>query len=91
MKTGRALLSQLEQAVLTQMARGYKPGAIQMALGISRKHYSKVRDSILNKTGATNDFQAGMFCNQQQLVSTDERNRIEDRREVRLDALRSAP
>jgi DNA-binding NarL/FixJ family response regulator len=80
----RPKLAQLEQAVVTYMARGYKPGRIAAALGISQSHYTKVRDRILDKLGATNDVQIGMFVERLQLVSADERERIELRRGVVL-------
>lgn len=88
MKTGRTSLTSIELAVVTGICRGYKPGQIQSALGIGQNHYTKIRNRILNKLGATNDGQIGMFAERQQLVGVDERNRIEDRREERLDARR---
>lgn len=84
MKPGRPKLAPLEQAVVTYMARGYKPANIVAALGISQSHYTKVRDRILDKLGATNDVQIGMFVERFELVSSDERELIEARRSVVL-------
>jgi hypothetical protein len=46
---------------------------------------------VLDRNGITNDVQLGMLIERDQFVSTYERNLIEDRREERMDALRSAP
>lgn len=84
MKTGAISATPLERSVLVQMARGYKTKQIAAALGLSPDRVSQARRRVLNRNGVANDTQLGMLIERCQLVSADERNRIEDRREERM-------
>lgn len=90
MKCAALNVTDLERAVLVLMARGYRMKQIAAALGMSLKNASKTRQRVFERNGIANDTQLGMLIERFQLVSADERNRIEDRREERMDALRSA-
>lgn len=89
MKTARLIVTKNERPVLVLMARGYRPKQIAAALGITAKNVCQVRRRILDRNGITNDTQLGMLLEREQFVSVYERNLIEDRREVRMDAQRS--
>jgi DNA-binding CsgD family transcriptional regulator len=90
-KTAKLIVKMNERPVVMLMARGYQPKQIAASLGMTSNYVCQIRRRILDRNGITNDTQLGMLIERCQFVSTDERNRIEDRREVRLDALRSAP
>lgn len=79
-------LSQLELAVVVQLARGYKPCEIQAALGINKKQYARCRTRIMDKLNACNDAQIGAEVVRRRLLSEDEFQRIEDRRQTVLRA-----
>lgn len=87
----RPRLTRDERALLTCIARGLKAKQTTFELGICRSSYFRRRAKLLSKLGALNDWQAGILTERYQLVDVGTQNRIEDRREERLDALRSAP
>lgn len=91
MKVAALKLTEYEIPIVVQMARGYTPKQIAASLGISPSSVCNARRRIFTRNGITSDTQLGMLVERCQTVSADERNRIEDRREERLDALRSAP
>lgn len=82
-------LTDHELAVLTCMARGMKPAQIMIALSIGPGAFQHRRQRIMDKFGAENDVQLGVLCERYQLVPVPTRNRIEDRREERLDGRRA--
>jgi DNA-binding NarL/FixJ family response regulator len=78
----RPRLDHWELSVLTRLLQGLKPKQISGELCFSQDRYTKIRNRILTKLGAMNDAQIGVLAERYQLVSVDERNRIEDRREA---------
>ena len=88
MSPARLAVTDLELRVLTLMAHGHCFKQIGALLGKSRKSVSRALRRVLARSGTSNYMQLGMLIERTQLLPIDERNRIEDRREVRLDALR---
>lgn len=91
MKSAKLNVTRAERPVVVLYARGYKPKQIAAALGLTSNYVCQLRRKVLDRNGITNDVQLGMLIERDQFVSTLERNLIEDRREERMDALRSAP
>lgn len=91
MKSARLIVTNLERSVVVLMARGYRIKQIAAALGTTPSKVCQARKRVLDRNGITNDTQLGMLVERCQFVSVYERNLIEDRREERMDALRSAP
>jgi DNA-binding CsgD family transcriptional regulator len=91
MKTAKLNVKKNERAIVVLMARGYAPKQIAAALGMTTNYVCQLRRKVLDRNGITNDTQLGMLIERDQFVSTYERNLIEDRREVRMDALQGAP
>lgn len=88
MKLARINCTEFELKVLTVMARGVAVKAIGAKLGVSRKSVSAARRRVLKRNRLKNYLQLGMYLERCQLLPADERNRIEDGREERLDARR---
>jgi DNA-binding NarL/FixJ family response regulator len=91
MKTARVRVTEFELQVLTLMARGVPVKAIGFRLGVCDKAVSSARRRVLKRNRFDNYLQLGLAMERCQTLHVDERNRMEDRREERLDALRSAP
>lgn len=90
MKTAALKVTAYERPILVLMARGYTPKQIAAALGMTAPRVCNARRRVLNRNGITNDTQLGILIAEQQFVSVDERNRIEDRREERMDSQRAS-
>lgn len=91
MKCAKLNVTKWERQIAVLMARGYRAKQIAASLGITPQAVCSARRRILDRNGIMNDVQLGMLIERDQFVSTYERNLIEDRREERMDALRSAP
>lgn len=91
MKTAKLSVTKAERPIVVLMALGYKPKQIAAALGMTTNYVCQQRRKVLDRNGIANDTQLGMLIERCQFVSVYERNLIEDRREERMDALRSAP
>lgn len=89
MKLARLDLTDFELTVLVLMAQGVALKAIGARLGLSNKAVSAARRRVLRRNGLTNYLQLGLALERCQLLPVDVRNRIEDRREERLDARRA--
>ena len=88
MKCAALNVTDCERPVVVLIARGYRTKEIARALGRSEKQVSAAKRRVFDRNGITNEGQLGMLIERCQFVSTDERNRIEDRREERMDAQR---
>jgi DNA-binding NarL/FixJ family response regulator len=91
MRVARPYITDLEMQVLTLMAHGVAVKAIGVRVGLTNKGVSSARRRVLLRNGLKNYLQLGALMNECQMLPVDVRNEMEDRREVRMDALRSAP
>ena len=91
MRLAQLKVNQKELRMLTLLGHGLQIKAIAARLGISKQAVSFTLRRVLARHGLSNYFQLGLLAECCQTLPIDERNRIEDRREVRMDALRSAP
>jgi DNA-binding CsgD family transcriptional regulator len=89
MKCAALKVTDYERPILVLMARGYTPKQIAAALGLSAPSVCNARRRVFKRNGISNDTQLGILIGEQQFVSVDERNRIEDRREERIDSQRT--
>lgn len=81
-------LTQRQLDVVKLLCQGLKRAEICRILRISVEAYDRRRDSILIANGITNDAQLGVMAERSQVVHVDQRNRIQDRVDERLDARR---
>lgn len=88
MKSGPLRLTYHERNVMLLLAGGLTRKQIAGFLHVSSKSVSAARRRVLNRHGLLNDVQLGRLIERCQLIPPDEANRIEDRREERIDACR---
>lgn len=88
MKCAKLQLLKSERPMVVLIARGYRTKQIAAALGMTSNAVCQLKRQVLKRNGITNEAQLGMLIERDQVVSTYERNLIEDRREERMDALR---
>lgn len=87
----RPNLTAQERALVVYLAQGLRAKQIAAALHISDRVCVRRFQALRKKLGVLTYFQAGVLCERYQLIPVRQANIIEDRREERLDALRSAP
>jgi DNA-binding NarL/FixJ family response regulator len=75
-----------QRAILVYIARGYATKEIAAALGRSVCNINAAKRRIFRRNGIRNDMQLGMAIERCNVLSLEERQRIEDRRQVVLKA-----
>jgi DNA-binding CsgD family transcriptional regulator len=88
-KAQRLHLTPRQLEAITLLAAGHAPKVAAVRLGTTASSVCGLRNRALKRNGLTNDMQLGMLIERCQSLPVDERNRIEDRREERLDAQRA--